>query len=226
MLKQHWLWFLLGLTALGVLVSWGYVVLWQRRQSPWRAATGGVAAPGGMADSLPSPVPAPMVRPAKVGNDAAARPWERYPGSFADGDESPFAPHESRFAQVLQQEVPAFLADMRRSFMDVQRAWDTGDGERLQRLLVPEMARAAVEQLALREQNLASSQKTDIIVLEARLLQAAENETGAQASVEFSGVSHDGGALASAPFREIWTLQQDRSLQPPVWRVAAVQSLQ
>ena len=161
----------------------------------------------------------PSYNPSKVGNDSAARPWDSVavPAGFTEKIEHAIQAHH---------EEDALLAEVRNCFIEMQRAWDNADITRLRAMLTPDMAHLLGERLLERESQGASAQDTEIIVLEARLLNQEQTDTQRIASVEFSGMVREAQTLAPAPFREIWDMTQSRDDPGACWLVAGVESLQ
>ena len=161
----------------------------------------------------------PSYNPSKVGNDSAARPWDSVavPAGFTEKIEHAIQAHH---------EEDALLAEVRNCFIEMQRAWDNADITRLRAMLTPDMAHLLGERLLERESQGASAQDTEIIVLEARLLNQEQTDTQRMASVEFSGMVRESPTQAPTPFRELWDMVQPRHTDSARWLVAGVQSLQ
>ncbi len=123
-------------------------------------------------------------------------------------------------------EEDRLVAEVRNCFIEMQRAWDSADITRLRAMLTPDMAHLLGERLLERESQGASAQDTEIIVLEARLLNQEQTDTQRIASVEFSGMVRESPTQAPTPFRELWDMIQPRHADAARWLVAGVQSLQ
>jgi predicted lipid-binding transport protein (Tim44 family) len=81
-------------------------------------------------------------------------------------------------------------------------------------------------QLAEREAHTGQGpNKTEVVMLDAKLLGIEDVEAGYLASVEFSGMIREEPSAGPSPFREVWnmTKPKDGSLG---WLVAGVQALQ
>jgi len=127
-------------------------------------------------------------------------------------------------------EIEAFLEAARRSFVGVQRAWDCGDLVALASFATEPLFRELRAQLAERGD---APNHTEVLHVEARLLNI-ENLCDAQiACVEFSGLIRERHDVPPLPFRELWMLARlhhalpelpDRPAEPS-WRVARVQAL-
>ena len=166
----------------------------------------------------PHPQAAVMPRsynPSKVGNDSAARPWESVPAGFVAQASAPSRDEEN-----------AFISQARDCFVEMQRAWDRADVAGLRAMMTEEMVDLLGERLHEREQQGASPQAADIVILQARFLGQEQTEAQWIASVEFSGMVREAHAQTATPFREIWDLTKVRDVPDARWRVAGVQSLQ
>ncbi len=157
--------------------------------------------------------------PKNVGNDASARPWE----STYD-DPLP----ESALDAVWVPEgfdVDGFLRASKANFISLQDAWDRADVPSLRAMMTDGMLGQIQGQLTEREQQSGGQPgKTEVVMVEARLLGVEDLGEGHMANVEFSGLMREDGAGPS-PFREIWSISRAKS-GPGGWLVAGVQALQ
>ncbi|WP_198973018.1 Tim44 domain-containing protein, partial [Xylophilus sp. ASV27] len=234
------------LLALVVMVVVGMVM---RARRNGQNQNGGAASPYAFqgAGARPAPVPdAPrQYNPAKVGNDASARPWENQATAF---DARPAAGAESgsmigsslggaaASASVLSGSqswgVPAgfdtegFLAAAKRNFVTLQDAWDRSDIISLRAMMTDGMLGEIRAQLAEREQHIGGQvNKTDVVMLEAQLLGIEDVGDDYLASVEFSGMIREEPSAGPSPFREVWNMTKPKSGNTG-WLVAGVQALQ
>lgn len=208
---------LLALAA--AVIGWALWYLPRRRRA---APQGRAAVPQG-ADAPRTP---PQYNPAKVGNDASARPWE-----------SGFAPPEDTLAQSphidpalagsgwgipLDFDVAGFTAEIKRNFIALQTARDQGDIPALRAMMTDEVLAETQQQLA---GHAGSAGETEVALLDAQLLGIEELPEARIASVEFSGVIREGRSAGARPFHEVWNLIQPRH-GPGNWRVAGMQAMQ
>ena len=184
------------------------------------------------AGNVPVEQPKPY-RPENVGNDASARPWERSSMAF---DATSNATSGSMIGSALSGSqgwgVPAgfdtegFLSAAKANFVTLQVAWDKSDIPALRAMMTDAMLAEIQSQLAERESHPgASTNRTDVVMLEARLLGIEETAGEYLASVEFSGMIREDDSTGPNPFREVWNMTK------PVngsrgWLVAGVQALQ
>lgn len=196
------------------------------------------ASQGGLAYQGAGPSPAdvatapPQYNPAKVGNDASARPWERNTTAF----DTTAAGTGSTIGSGLQGSqnwgVPAgfdtegFLAACKRNFVTLQDAWDRGDVDALRAMMTDDMLYEVKKQLAERErQGQAAGGRTEVDMLEAKLLGIEETIDDYLASVEFSGMIREEPSAGPQPFREVWNMSKTRDGRSG-WLVAGVQAMQ
>lgn len=126
-----------------------------------------------------------------------------------------------RRAPEVAPDVDEFLRIARQSFVQMQAAWDAGDLAALATLTTEPLLHELRDQLAERG---SSPNRTEVLTLDARLLDLQELAEAFIASVEFSGLireQHDDGA---APFRELWLLAKLKTAGRG-WQLARVQAL-
>ena len=171
--------------------------------------------------------------PENVGNDASARPWERNSTAF---DATKTAGTGSMIGSGLAGSqawgVPAdfdadgFLKACKANFMTLQDAWDRSDINSLRAMMTDDMLKEIKTQLAERESHTGvGANKTDVQMLDAKLLGIEELADVYMASVEFSGMIREDASAGASPFREVWNMTKPRS-GTGGWLVAGVQALQ
>lgn len=206
---------------IALLVMAGMAVLRMRRGSAAQAA-GGPAWPA-----------ANSYNPAKVGNDASARPWERAAttagGSMigsALGGQAAGPRGASALSGPQGWGIPAgfdiagFTEAARRNFISLQAAWDKGDEAALRAMMTDEMLAETRARLAERG---GQTSQTVVNMLQAQLLGIEELPAEYMASVEFSGlITEDGNG--PSPFREAWNMTKPKT-GPGGWLVAGIQPL-
>jgi len=225
---------LIALLALVIMAVFG--MMRARRQA---AAGHGGYAYQGAGSSAESPIPLRQYNPAKVGNDASARPWE----STFGAEQPPAGGSGVRIGSALEGQrdvlagsqtwgVPAgfdtegFLTAAKRNFVTLQDAWDRGDTGALRSMMTDEMLGEIRKQIAERErQSQAAPQRTEVVMLEGQLLGIEELAGEYMASVEFSGMIREEPSAGPAPFREVWNMVKPKD-GTAGWLVAGVQPLQ
>lgn len=117
-------------------------------------------------------------------------------------------------------DTEGFLREARRQFIRLQAANDAGNLEDLREFTTPEVF--AELRLQMQERG-DQSQQTDVVSLEAQLLEFAEEPTRLVASVRFDGTVREEPHAAPAPFAEVWHLTRPRS--GGGWVLAGLQQL-
>ena len=171
--------------------------------------------------------------PENVGNDASARPWERNSMAF---DSSKSAGTGSMIGSGLSGsqswgvpdgfDAEGFLKACKANFLTLQDAWDKSDINNLRAMMTDDMLKEIKTQLAERESHTgAGVNKTDVRMLDAKLLGIEELADVYMASVEFSGMIREDASAGASPFREVWNMTKPRN-GTGGWLVAGVQALQ
>ena len=232
---------LIGLLVLAAVVVWR---IFAARSRPAGSRPGGFAFEGAGGPGNPG-APA-QYSPGNVGNDASARPWERQGAAF---DATP-APHTggssmagaavagggSMIGSALVGaqswgtpagfDVDGFLTAAKRNFVTLQDAWDRNDIQTLRSMMTDSMVGEIRAQLAERETHTGSQpNKTDVVMLDAKLLGIEETPDVYLASVEFSGMIREDASAGPSPFREVWNMTKPTDGRGG-WLVAGVQALQ
>jgi predicted lipid-binding transport protein (Tim44 family) len=179
--------------------------------------------------------------PQNVGNDASARPWEGNTTSFDTsnagqagksmiGSGLQSSEHATGLSGSQSWGVPAdfdtagFLTAAKRNFVTLQDAWDKSDIAALKSMMTDDMAGEIKAQLVERGVQAGVDNKTDVVMLDAKLLGIEEMATEYMASVEFSGMIREEVSVGPAPFREVWNMTKAKN--GGGWLVAGVQALQ
>jgi len=208
----------------------------RRRPQPQAPAAAGPYQHSGL--SADDPLSPRQYNPQKVGNDASARPWESgfdatHAQDAAAGVRIGSAVRGSQDALQGPQTwgIPAgfdaagFLQAAKRNFVTLQEAWDRADFTTLRGMMTDEMLHEIRAQIAARDAQPGSVQKTGVDLLEAQLLGIEELPGEYMASVEFSGMIREDPSAGPAPFREVWNMVKPRDGSSG-WLVAGVQALQ
>jgi predicted lipid-binding transport protein (Tim44 family) len=221
---------LIALLALVVMVVVGMVM--RRRAGP------GALAMQGAGPTTPQFVNS--YKPENVGNDASARPWERNSMAFKapPGHSGVFSGIGSGLTRPNPLEgsqnwgIPAgfdiegFLYAAKNNFVTLQDAWDRNDLPTLRSMMTDDMLRDIKVQLTEREAHTGGSvNKTDVAVLDAKLLGIEDLDLTYLASVEFSGMIREDPSAGPAPFREVWNMTKPKDGSSG-WLVAGLQALQ
>jgi predicted lipid-binding transport protein (Tim44 family) len=127
-----------------------------------------------------------------------APPPSQLPGNAVQPD------YRSQFAPSIPAsfDVDGFLKEARRNFLRLQDANDRGDLVRLRQVTTQEMFDALEADAGDRS----GRQQTDVIKLDASLLEVVTEGDLHWASVRFSGSMREEADAAAEPFEEIWNL--------------------
>jgi predicted lipid-binding transport protein (Tim44 family) len=118
-------------------------------------------------------------------------------------------------------EIEELLALARLSFLQLQRAWDRADLSAMRLMATAPLLEDLREQL---EQRGPEPNRTEVLRLDARLLDVEELSEAFVASVEFTGLIRERQGEGAQPFRELWLLA-DVKAAGRGWKLARVQSL-
>lgn len=184
------------------------------------------------AGNAPEATPVRNYSPANVGNDSSARPWERSATAFDSNAAATGSMIGSGLAGSQSWGVPAgfdadsFLKACKSNFVTLQDAWDRSDINNLRAMMTDDMLEQIKTQLADRETHTGgTSNKTEVVMLDAQLLGIEEMSDVYMASVEFSGMIKEDASSGASPFREVWNMTKPRT-GGSGWLVAGVQALQ
>ena len=217
-----------GLMALGLMLLAGWFM--RRRLSNQNAtpfAYGGAGSAG-------NPDHAQQYNPAKVGNDASARPWENpstpYPSQTAPNRAtarigSSFMGSGQNWTIPEGFDVQGFVQAAKHNFINLQAAWDRSDIPALRVMMTDDMLLEIQSQLAERGLMVSGPNTTEVVMLEAQLLGIEDLGEGYMASIEFSGLIREDITAGPSPFREVWNMTKPKTGQMG-WLVAGVQALQ
>lgn len=117
-------------------------------------------------------------------------------------------------------DVESFLKQAKRSFIALQLAHDAGDLEEIRAYTTPDLFAEISKQVAERG-NMA--QQTDVIFVDAALLDVTDQGNHAIASVRFTGELRDAPNAQPEPFDEIWHVEKDLAASDSSWLLAGIQ---
>ena len=118
-------------------------------------------------------------------------------------------------------DTEGFLRSAKVYFNRLQAAWDKGDQADINEFTTPQMF--AEIKMDLEERG-KSTNRTDVVQLDAELLGIEQSTSEYMASVRFSGLIREAEGAAAEPFNEVWNLTK------PVtgnggWVLAGIQQL-
>jgi len=155
---------------------------------------------------------------AGLGNETvAAPPPSQLPGggSFAE----PPAQAASRIPAGF--DVAGFVRQAKKSFIALQAANDRGDLDSIRDLVTDEMFEDLAQDVATRQ---GAGQQTDVVTLNADLLEVTSEAGAHWASIRFSGMLREESGGAPMPFEEIWNLEKPAT-GGTGWLLAGIQQV-
>jgi predicted lipid-binding transport protein (Tim44 family) len=208
---------LIGLAILAVLMVVGFIM--RKRAAAQQPADGmqyaGAGAPFGRVEPAMQPAPeAPLQRSATGGTPAI--------GS-AIGGGAPIAAEEAVRRNIPADfDVEGFVRNAKVNFVRMQAANDAGNLDDLREFTSPEMFAEIKLDIAERK---GATQHTDVVSLNAEVLDVAEEATRYVVSVRFNGDIVEEKGAAATPFDEVWHLAKPRDGSRG-WVVAGIQQVQ
>ena len=118
-------------------------------------------------------------------------------------------------------DVEGFLRQAKLNFIRLQAANDRGDMEDVRQFCSPEMA--AEIQMQFQERN-QLAQETDVVQLDAALLDVSTEANRALASVRFSGLIREEANASPEAFSEVWHLSKPLDGSQG-WHIAGIQQI-
>ncbi len=153
---------------------------------------------------------------AHLGNETVSAPPPSQSGVALPDFRSQFAP---RIPAGFNAD--AFLREAKKSFLALQEANDRGNVEGIRDLVTDEMFDHLKRDIAERG---AARQATDVVSLEARLLELVTESGMHWASIRFSGLIREEAGAAPQAFEEIWNLQKPERGDGG-WMLAGIQQV-
>lgn len=145
------------------------------------------------------------------------QPWAGTPKTCSPADAAPAASAAHNIPADFP--VESFLRSAKTSFIRLQAANDRKDLNDIREYTTPEMFAEISMQLQERDN---TPQKTDVLAINAELLEVANEGDLAIASVRFTGqLSENNGAAENVD--EIWHVQKDLRDSKAVWLLAGIQ---
>lgn len=119
-------------------------------------------------------------------------------------------------------DVAGFVKQARKSFLDLQAANDDGNVAAIRDFTTDEMYDLLKQDMGARG---AQAQRTDVMTLNADLVEVVTEGNMHWASVRFSGMIREEQTDAAAPFEEIWNLRKPADGSSG-WMLAGIQQVQ
>ena len=128
------------------------------------------------------------------------------------------APHGP--AALSPSEVEPFLRTAKVSFIRLQAANDSKDLADIRDYTTPEVYAEIAMQI---EERGDAPQKTEVVMLDAKLVDDVIEDDQAIASVHFSGLIRENDAPTPEPFDEIWHVRKNLRERNGTWQIAGIQ---
>ena len=159
----------------------------------------------------------PPMQYSSLGNETvAAPPPSQIPGAEAKwGDNRPQQP-----SIPPGFDAAGFLKQSKLNFIRIQEANDHADLDALREVTTEEM----YEKLASDIRHRTGAQHTDVVTLEAALLEVVTENDAHWASVRFSGQIRETAGAAPTPFSEVWHLRKPVSGEAG-WLIAGIEQI-
>lgn len=158
------------------------------------------------------------------------QPAMQYAGATANGNVMPFQAEPVAGASAAPQaaaslppgfDAEAFSREAKLNFLRMQAAYDAGNIDDIREFTSPEMFAEIKLQLAERG---AANQQTDVTLLNAEVLECAEEGNKLRVSVRFHGQVREDANGATEAFDEVWHLSKPADGSHG-WVVAGIQQL-
>ena len=155
---------------------------------------------------------------AGLGNETVAAP----PPSQAGGGVA-VPSFQSQFTPKVPANfnADAFLREAKKSFLALQTANDRGDVSAIRDLVTDEMYTQLKQDV---DERGAARQRTDVVTLDASLLELVTESGMHWASIRFSGLIREEDGQAPQQFQEIWNLQKPEAGDAG-WMLAGIQQV-
>jgi predicted lipid-binding transport protein (Tim44 family) len=156
---------------------------------------------------------------AGLGRETVAAPPPSQPvpaGSFQGAGATPAARIPAGF------DASGFVKHAKKSFLDLQVANDSGDVSAIRDFATDEMFEVLKQDIEARG---ASGQRTDVMTLDADLLEVVTEGDAHWASVRFSGLIREAEGGTPERFEEIWNLRKPADGSAG-WMLAGIQQVQ
>jgi predicted lipid-binding transport protein (Tim44 family) len=161
--------------------------------------------------------PQPQERPVQFAGIGSA--IQAPPGGAPAAAEPAVEPVQRRAIAIPDFEVAPFVRVAKTSFIRLQAANDSGDLEDIRDYTTPEIYAEIAMQLKERQ----GSQKTEVVSLDADVVEAVVEDGYEIASVRFWGLIRENDASNPEPFDELWHVRRKAGDRKAPWLIAGIQ---
>ena len=131
----------------------------------------------------------------------------------------PVEPAQRRAIDIPGFEVAPFVRVAKTSFIRLQAANDSGDLDDIRDYTTPEM----YAEIAMQVKERQAGQKTEVVTLDADVVEAVVEDGYEIASVRFWGLIRENDAANPEPFDEIWHVRRKAGDRKATWLIAGIQ---
>jgi predicted lipid-binding transport protein (Tim44 family) len=118
---------------------------------------------------------------------------------------------------------PAFAEGSKSHFIRLQAAWDRADWNEIRTYTSPALF---AELQAEHPRSATQGQETEVVRINAELLQVQRDGDQVVASVRFSGLIREEAKAPAVPFDEVWHVQHAWATRDGDWLIAGIQQMQ
>ena len=119
-------------------------------------------------------------------------------------------------------DVPGFVRNAKVQFIRLQAANDAGNLDDIRQFTTPEMFAELQMDIA---EHVAAEQQTEVVTVEADVIEVVQEPTRYVVSVRFSGLIREGKGAPAEPFDEMWHLVKSR-VGTQGWLLSGIQQTQ
>ena len=166
-----------------------------------------------------------LSRPMQYSAAGAAQADQVFPGGPSAATSSS-STHKAYDGNATTNSIPPdfqvepFLKNAKLSFINLQAANDAGDVDAIREYTTPELFEALNKQI---QESGDHPQKTEVIFINADLLDVTTSSDMAIASVRFNGQLREAPDALPEPFDEIWHVQKSLKEKNAPWLLAGIQ---
>jgi len=168
----------------------------------------------------PKRVPDPETRGARfagIGSDVP--PATGFESTGSGGGALAPAPVRESNIRIPGFEVAPFVRVAKTSFIRLQAANDSGDLDDIRSFTTPEM----YAEISMQVKERAGAQKTEVVSVDADVLEAVVEDGYEIASVRFWGLIREDGASNPESFDEVWHVQRKANDPKAAWLISGIQ---
>lgn len=130
------------------------------------------------------------------------------------------APAQPAAIAIPDFEVEPFIRVAKTSFIRMQAANDAGDLDDIRDFTTPQLYAEIAMQVGERG---VATQKTEVVSVDAKVIEAVVEDGVAIASVRFWGLIREDGAANPEPFDEVWHVTKNMKNRKGEWLIAGIQ---